>query len=698
MTAWQRLSTAIRRSVRYKLLALALFPILLALPAALALAVYWGGRYGYDQLYVKVSTDLSVAHDAFNRAQRDYLKVLSHLAESFNLRTDLIRHDTRALELLVERARQHHGFAFLHLVDRRGRWITADSREGKSRPSPLMDRAWVGEPSVGIEVYSARDLKREAPALADSVRLRLLPTPMAVPTGREFETRAMMIRTVYPVRDVHDNVRAVLDGGVLLNGNFALVDSMRDLVYGPGSLPPDSIGTVTIFLDDVRISTNVPLGPEERALGTRVSQEVREHVLGAGNRWIDRAFVVNDWYVSAYEPILDVFGRRIGMLYSGFLEGPFRSELRGALMTLLLLFAGVTLISAAVAVALAKSIFKPLEVMSGVVRATREGRHRRIGAVASRDEIGELAREFDGMLDLLQQRNRQIREAAESLEIKVDERTAELKRRNRELERTIQVLRETRRQLVSSEKLAALGELTAGMAHEINNPMAVILGNLDVLIQELGTRTEPVRNEIDLIIEQVYRVKGIIDRLLEYARPSDYAGYLDDVDVNEVIADTLKLVAHPIRHASVEVELSLKASRLVRLHRQDLQQVLVNLLVNAVHAMEPGPGKIWVTSRDWRGDGIRISVRDSGPGIEQALQDLIFNPFFSTKEVGEGTGLGLSISHGLIRRYGGNITLDSSVGQGTELTVWLLCEPQLSDDDATLAEQLRAIGSQNHRH
>ncbi len=308
MFLWRRLPTAIRSSVRYKLLALSLFPILLALPAALGLAVYWGGRFGYDQLTIKVSTDLSVAHDAFNRAQGDYLNVLSHLAGSFDFRTDLARDDSRALVLSVERARQQHGFAFLHLVDRQGKWITVNGRSGVSRPSRLVEQAWIGEPSVGIEIYSAEHLKREGQALADSVRLRLLPTPRAVPTGRQLETRGMMIRAVFPVQDANGNVRAVLDGGVLLNGNFAFVDSIRDLVYGPGSLPRDSIGTVTVFLDDVRISTNVFLGPGERALGTRVSSEVREHVLGRGERWTDRAFVVNDWYISAYEPIKDVSG------------------------------------------------------------------------------------------------------------------------------------------------------------------------------------------------------------------------------------------------------------------------------------------------------------------------------------------------------------------------------------------------------
>lgn len=686
---WTRIVRAVRRTVRYKLLVLVFFPIVLALPVALVLAVDWGKRFGYDQLFIKVSTDLSVAHDVFERAQQDYLDILSRLAGSYGFRTDLERGDDRGLARQILRIAERHGFAFLHIVDRHGRWLYESP--GGSKSSIMHERALLGEPTVGIEIFSAKDLAREDPALAEQLRQRLLPTPRAQPTLRKVEDRAMVIRAVFPVRDANDNVRAVLDGGVLLNDNFDFVDSIRDLVYGPGSLPEGSLGTVTVFLDDVRISTNVPLAPGRRALGTRVSREVSEHVLGRGEVWVDRAFVVDDWYISAYEPILDMDGARVGMLYAGFLEAPFRLALIQAVVALVLLFLTLATLTAVLAVYGAKTIFKPLELMSAVVEATRAGEHRRVGAIDSRDEIGTLACELDAMLDLLAERSRQIREAAGSLEVKVEERTAELRRRNAELERTVRLLRETRRQLVAAEKLAALGELTAGMAHEINNPMAVILGNLDLLAHELGDAAGPVRAEMELIVEQVYRVKDIIDSLLQYARPGDYAGCLEWVDPNDLVRDTLKLIGHLTRTSVVDIRLDLTATREVRIGRQDLQQVLINLLVNALNALGEGPGEICLGTRDWNKRGVSVVVRDFGPGVPADLVEKIFTPFFSTKDVGQGTGLGLSISYDLMRRYGGNITLETGVGKGAEFRVWVLCEPELEDDDTALAEQLRLM-------
>jgi two-component system NtrC family sensor kinase len=183
-----------------------------------------------------------------------------------------------------------------------------------------------GQPTTGIEVFSAKDLANEDPFLARKYELTLLETPRARPSQRTVEDRGMMIRAIYPVKISSGKIIALLDGGVLLNNNFEFVDAIRDLVYGPGSLLEGSIGTVTVLLDDVRITTNVPLRPSERALGTRVSNEVRTQVLDHGEVWLDRAVVVNDWYISAYEPIIDVNGKRVGMLYTGYLEAPYRSS------------------------------------------------------------------------------------------------------------------------------------------------------------------------------------------------------------------------------------------------------------------------------------------------------------------------------------------------------------------------------------
>jgi len=684
---------AVRGTVRYKLLVLVLFPILLVMPVALGIAAYWGANFTYDQLYIKVNTDLSVAEDVFVRMQKDYLDRLGTLAESYAFRTALEINNRQGINEQLLAVELSTGFTYLNVIDRSGaagqsQGGTVGSRE---RSSSSLLKASQGKPTVGVEIFSADDLAKLGESIASSVELALLDTPRARPTNRTAEDRAMMIRALYPVKDSRGDLLAILDGGMLLNGNFGFVDAIRDLVYGPGSLPDGSIGTVTVFLDDVRISTNVPLRPGERALGTRVSDEVRTQVLDQGSKWIDRAFVVNDWYISSYEPILDVDGERVGMLYAGYLERPFRTALWEALGILILIFLVLMLISSLVAIRGAKSIFKPVEAMSSVVQATREGKLTRIGELTSRDEIGVLAREFDAMLDLLHERNNEILASADQLEHKVEERTAELQQKNEDLQRTISVLQETRQQLVNAEKLAALGELTAGVAHEIHNPTAVMLGNIDVLVDELGPAIEPVQHEIDLIIEQIYRIKDIIDNLLHYAHPDDYGGYMVDVDVNDLVRQTLKLIRHHQKKSRFEIRLELNADRGIRINQQELKQVVVNLLVNAIHVIEPDDGWIRITTRNWDDKGVAICIEDNGTGMDDVAMSRVFNPFYSTKRQGEGTGLGLSVSYGLARRYGGNITVQSSPGDGSCFTIWLLTEPELIEDEETIIEQLHAI-------
>ncbi len=681
---------AIRHKVRYKLLLLVLFPILLIMPVALALAIYWGKTFTYDQLFLKVNTDLAVSHDAFSRIRQDYLNELERLAESYQFRSALESGNQQSIVKQVNYLKEKIGFSFLDVVQINDNKDKSNILKSRRNSSALLN-ALKGHESSGIEIYSTEELKREDEKLFEIVQLPLVKTPRARPSDRTLEDRAMVIRALYPVKDSIGKVVALLDGGVLLNENFKFVDAIRDLAYGEGSLPKGSIGTVTVFLEDVRISTNVPLKKGERALGTRVSNEVRTKVLDQGITWIDRAFVVNDWYVSSYEPIIDIDGNRVGMLYAGFLEKPFRDALWSALAVLVLMFLGLMLLSAWAAIRGARKIFKPIEKMSDVVHSTQKGGAKRVGLIESQDELGTLSHEFDDMLDQLQLRSQEIQKWADSLEDKVESRTAELKKKNTDLENSIQLLRQTRQQLVVAEKLAALGELTAGVAHEINNPTAVMLGNLDVMVAELGDNAEPVQQEIDLVIEQIYRIRDIINRLLQYAHPDEYSGYISAVEVDSVVMDTLKLVSHLRNESKFSIDTDLKAEQVVEINPQELQQVLVNLLVNAIHALPDNDGRIVIKTRDWKNKGVVLSVSDNGKGIDKKSLKQIFNPFFSTKGQGEGTGLGLSISYGLVRRYGGNITAESELGKGSKFSVWLLTEPQMIEDEEAIAEQLAAI-------
>jgi two-component system NtrC family sensor kinase len=466
---------------------------------------------------------------------------------------------------------------------------------------------------------------------------------------------------------------------MLLNGNLGFVDTLNAIIYRDGSLPLGSRGTATLFLDDTRIATNVRLFEGARALGTRVSHSVREFVLERGNTWLDTAFVVNDWYVSGYEPVVDSFGRRVGMLYVGFLEEPFRSAKENALTVIFILFAIVSLFGCAWSLHWARSIFRPIERMNLAIARIDGGEgDARVGATGSSDELGRLAGEFDHLLDVLAQKRNELQHWANELDLKVAERTAELEQANSHL-------RVAQRQLVMSEKLAAIGELTAGVAHEINNPIAVIQGNLDVLCEVLGPATAPVANEVRLIEEQVNRIRLIVTKLLQFARPGEFAGYVEAVDCRAVLADCLVLSRHHLSKSSIRLVQSHAATRGVGINRQELQQVLINLIVNAVQAMPDG-GTLTLASSDWDEGGVvrgvRIDVSDTGDGIRAEDIDRIFDPFFTTKKM-QGTGLGLSISYSLIERYGGRITVDSVYGQGATFSVWLLGEPEYGSPESS---------------
>ncbi|MDH3714381.1 MAG: cache domain-containing protein [Gammaproteobacteria bacterium] len=668
------LRSVIRSNLRYKLLLLVALPFVVIVPAILGGTIYWSRSFSYDQLYQRVTADLAVAGDAFQSIQRDYLGALASTAESYSFRTGLRGNDDGQLLDIIELLAVTSGFDFVHLTDHRGRWwFHGNRRHSTSKSSPLMEQVRrQGIAAYGVEVYTYDELVKSGEVLGERARIPLVATPRAQPSTRDLEDRALILRSIYPLKNRSGQVVAMLDAGVLINRNFEFVDRIRDLVYGPGSVAADGWGTVSVTLGDVRISTNVPLAQGERALGTRESAEVRHAVLDQGSNWVDRTFVVNDWYISAYKPIVDVQGKRVGMLHTSFLETPYRTAYFRAITVL----ASVVLLSVVALGAIlargAHGIFRPIESMMRVVRATKAGQDRRIGPLTSQDEIGELAREFDTMLESLAEKNRQITAFTDQLEEKVASRTGELRRKNRELQRTIDLLHETRQQLAIAEKLAALGELTAGVAHEINNPIAVILGNLDVLVKELGQQVAPVQTEIDLIIEQIYRVRAIVEKLLHYSRPAQYAGDIAAVDIKSLVDDTLLLVKHELAQKHARVDVRLDPAPTVHINRRELQQVLVNLLLNAIQAIDHR-GSIEITSRPWHDGGVILSVLDHGAGIAAEKLARVFDPFYTSKD--GGTGLGLPVSYGIVRHYGGHVTVASEQGKWTRLDVYLRHRP-----------------------
>lgn len=665
-----------RASVRLKLLALVLAPLLLGVPVLLFLVWTWGNEAYERLLKFKISSDLVTAHEYFDRVRLGVGRDVQALAESRRLAGGLDGIAQKELPILLGRLAEARGLDFLHYLDTSGRPI-AGSRPGRSPPTdrpdwPAVASALAGVAHTTIERLSPEALAAIAPELRQRARLALVDTRAAAPDPRTAEERGLIIHAAAPIYDARQRAVGVLEGGVLLNGNLELVDGINEIVYRAGSLPLGSLGTATLFLGDTRIATNVRLFEGTRALGTRVSAAVRERVLGRGEIWHGTAFVVNDDYVSGYEPIVDGRGVRVGMLYVGFLEAPLREAKQWAMGALFLVFITISAAGTILSLRWARSVFRPIERMNAVIQRIGEGDvAARVGPVASRDELGRLAGEFDHLLDTLAAKREELQRWALELDRRVAERTAELRDANENLRRAQQ-------RLVTSEKLAAIGELTAGVAHEVNNPVSVIQGNLDVLGDVLGDAAAPVRGEIRRIHEQADRIRQIVTRLLQFARPGEFAGYTEAVDVNGVIADCLLLTRHNLDQRVITVDTELAASGRIEINRSELQQVLINLIVNAVQAMPDG-GTLTLSSADWIEDGAPvgalIGVRDTGSGIPAEHLSSIFDPFFTTKR-GSGTGLGLSISYAIIERYGGRISVQSTPGDGAAFTIRLRRDAQ----------------------
>jgi two-component system NtrC family sensor kinase len=643
-----------KRSVRLQLLVMALVPLMVLLPVLLVMGISrWNNDYN-NLLIAKVESELQVAEQYLQRIVGATGTSVEALAASLAIQK--AAEDGRLNDFLTSE-KDALGLDFLSIVQ-------PTSIDEHMQKWPVVQSALTGTARTAVDLFEAGDLLMIDVALAEQAELILIPTEAAVPSDKVAETRGMMIHTAAPV-SINGSQR-VLVGGILLNRNLDFIDTINTLVYQRKNTAEDPRGTATLFLEDVRISTNVRLFENVRALGTRVSAEVRSAVLDQGQTWLDRAFVVNDWYISGYLPIYDSFDQRIGMLYVGFLEEPFRLVKRDAIAMMWIAFIGVLIVFIPVFLRLAGGIFSPLERMTKTMRRVETGDlTARNNLNRTGGEIAEVSHHLDHLLDQVQERDKQLRDWADGLNVRVEERTAQLQEANQKLETTY-------KQLVMSEKLASIGEITAGVAHEINNPVAVIQGNVDVVRLTLGEQAEPVKTELDLIDRQIMRIGGIVGKLLQFARPSDYGKFEEYVNLRDVTQDSLGLVDHVYASKDIDVKLEFSDVPDVKIDPSELQQVIINLIINAVQAMD-GKGILTIQShlleRDGK-NGVCLTFHDSGPGISEDTINTIFDPFFTTKRA-KGTGLGLSISQTIIQTAGGIITADNHPEGGALMSIWL---------------------------
>jgi signal transduction histidine kinase len=314
--------------------------------------------------------------------------------------------------------------------------------------------------------------------------------------------------------------------------------------------------------------------------------------------------------------------------------------------TALLVCLGAILVAAAAVHLTVRRLTQPLEEMAHAARHLGRGEwNQRVSAVGD-DEVGVMGMAFNQMAESLQAHQDSLRRA-------VDQRTEELQR--------------SQRQLLQAGKLASIGELASGVAHELNNPAGILLMRAARLADEDADRlSAEAVEDIDVIRRQVEKIRRIVSGLLTFSRRS--SSELKPLEINAAVLRTLSLLGGILHSRNVDLQQQLSADLpLVLADSSQLEQVLLSLANNALDAMPEG-GTLSFSTRCDRdgGDGpvVCVEVRDTGSGIAENHLARIFDPFFTTKEVGQGTGLGLSISYGIIEEHGGSISVDSKPAGG----------------------------------
>ena len=598
-----------------------------------------------NQVQDKVRIDLNTAREIVN-SRIEYIQGTIYLSSFRNcIRDGLVKKDRQSRESLkecLEQVRKAGDMEMAAITDNKGVVILrahnhgcfGDNQSGDQIVSRVLDSK---EIVAGHVIVSCEELQKEGEQFSNRAHIKFIDTPKAKKRQEHEETSGMMLKAAAPIWGDDGDFLGIIYGGDLVNRNYGLVDKIKNTVYQGEIYQGMDMGTTTIFQKDLRISTNVMSEKGDRAIGTRVSEQVYNRVLKEGKQWIGRAFVVNAWYVTAYEPLLDIDGQIIGMLYVGMLEQKF-VDIRGKS---LLIFFGLTILGMILVLIVssffADTITKPIKYLVKVSNKISGGKFSVKVRVQSGDEIGELEKAFNTMASALQERDEKLQ-------------------------------RQTQQQLMRSEKLAALGTLASGMAHSIRNPLTSVKMRLFSMGRKLELEGS-IKEDFDVISHEMDSIESVVRNFLDFSRPPKMKAQM--ISLSDVVDMALQLLKPRIDAQGIKV-------KLVRKHRlpqtevdpEQIQEVLVNIILNGceatgrygtitVHETEDAVSRL--------GWAAVITISDNGPGMSRDTKEKVFQPFYSTKE--EGTGLGLSIAARIVEEHGGLINVESEEGRGSQFNI-----------------------------
>ena len=596
-----------------------------------------------EEVQTRVRMDLNSADKVLKEHIDDICLLLKATSARRAVPVPLESWNREDLHKLMQSIWQAGELDMLSLLDNDGRVIYREHNPSQMGDNisnnPIVARALREKKCVrGAAIVSYEELERESADMVLRSSIEIISTKVDKPGKRNIHRDGMVIGAAVPLVDLRRDREIVgfLYGAKLLNQSSEIVDEIKEDLYKNESYQGMDIGAATIFQGDVRISTNIMGKDGLRAVGTRVSSVVYEQVVEMEKIWTDRAFVIDDWYISAYEPIRDPENRIIGILGVGVQEEPFVHDRKLATWFFLGVVIFTTVISLVMLTLMTRTVLRPIgrivkmsdKVIAGDLSA-------RVNMQLS-GEMGMLCLAIDQMADAVAQREDALAQA-------------------------------TRQQIGQSEKMALIGRMSAGIAHEINNPLTGLLTFEHLLKSEKGL-SDKGKEYLDIMYDETSRMREIVMGLLNYSRESSLEMKL--LDVNEVIREWLKLLRSQKDFKDITIEKKL-AEGLSKVNgdANQLKQVIGNLCFNACEAM-PAGGILSISTSEENGK-VLISIADTGCGIKEEHLEMIYEPFFTTKSVGKGTGLGLSVSYGIIRKHGGIMKAESKEGEGTTFTITL---------------------------
>ncbi|MCX6038893.1 MAG: cache domain-containing protein [Chloroflexi bacterium] len=598
-----------------------------------------------------------------NSAREIYLSKLNHLndvvrliADRFYIKDALISGDIGSFAEELVRVKLNESLDLLTITDPSGNVLlranninlSGDSQYHNELVAEAINR---NVPVAGTMIMPIEDLRLESQLLVEQAHFTFIDTPMARVRNETEETSGMMLGAAAPIFDYQNNLIGILYGGILLNRNYEIVDEIKRTVFQDLQYKGQDIGTATIFQDDLRISTNVKNGDGSRAIGTRVSEEVYNQVVVDGKPYIGRAYVVNSWYITAYEPIKSINHQIIGILYVGILEQKYVDIKQQTVLAFLSIALIGVLVSTVLSYLLSRSISGPIKKLVLASKEVANGNLDTKVEITTTDELGKLAYTFNKMALALRERDDKLKEF-------------------------------TRSKIMESERLALIGQLAANVAHELNNPLQGIVTYSHLLLEELP-HDDPARDSLEKIVTQANRSRDIIRGLLDFSRQRKPDKTL--CDITNVLKGCVSLLEKQALFHNVQITSNLDEKLpLTIIDPSQIERVFINMIVNAADAMD-GNGKLNMATRfDSVDHCIEVEFTDTGHGIVKENLEKIFDPFFTTKDTGHGVGLGLAISFGIIKEHNGTISVESEVGKGTTFIVRL---PVTAEEESTKDEQ-----------